>query len=462
MREKILIPISLLLLMCSLAGAQAQTIYNPEALDGLDLSRNLLETTEAEIGRHALGLVEPLEQLADRLMALNQFDEADGLLDRAIQITRFHNGLHTPAQLALIGTRIDNFSNRQAWDDAREKMDYLFTYYQRVPVALNENLIDDFLVLAEQHLRGATEDSEIEQGRHLSRVYQLNQAIISTARKLYGENSPLLAPYLYRQAQHLYLSQKGFDEGGRDRTNSNFYYTLKGNSFGWSRAEAERFFFEEGLMLLEQIRDIFDELDPSDPEGKAMSELYLADWHMLFDFAGQATESYEHVYASLLTSGASSEQVNAFFSEPRILPIQHFYASMEAALERSPLSIVDTQDNSDDTFTHQLSFDEWSASYPAARNPLNSFSRAEGDSNFALIEFKLAAENESTFLYKNRYKRTIGTASETELIRGFSGGETGDEEALGRLDQLRFRPKILNGRPAESLGLLRYEIANEI
>lgn len=462
MREKILIPISLLLLTYSLAGAQAQTIYNLDALNELDLSQELLETTEAEIGPHALGLVEPLEQLADRFMALNQFDEADDLLDRAIQITRFHNGLHTPAQLSLVTKRIDNFSNRHAWGYAREKMDYLYAYYHRVPVALNENLINDLLILAEQHLRGATEDSEIEQGRHLSRAYQINQMMIYTARELYGENSPLLVPYLYRQAQHLYLSKKGFDEGGRNRATSNFYYTLKGFFFGQKRADVRRFYFEEGLRLLEQIRDVFDELDPSDLERQAMSELYLADWHMLFDYTGQATESYESVYTSLLTSGASNEQVNAFFSEPRILPIQHFYTSIEVALERSPLSIVDTQDNSDDTFTHQLSFDEWSASYPAAKKPLNSFSREEDGSNFALIEFKLAAENESTFLYKHRYKRSIGTASEAELIRGFRGSETGGEEALGRLDQLRFRPKMLNGRPAESLALLRYETADEL
>lgn len=464
-----------ILTMCAIAGAQAQTIPSLDALNEVELSRNLLETTETEMGRHALGLVEPIEQLADHLMTLNQFAEADDLLDRAIQITRFHNGLHTPAQIALLTKRIDNLANRQAWDDAREQMEYLFGYYQRIPLELNENLIDNYLVLAEQHMRGASEDSGLERSSHLIRVYQLNWAMITTASRLFGSDSPQLAPYLYRQAQQFYLFKKDFDAGGRERAMPIVGHITgvalaeerdgggarehsrtitrrveAGFTEGWGRTiennEIRDFFYEEGLILLEQIRDIYEALDP---EGRAMSELYVADWHNLFDSGDAAVTGYENAFAALIESGASNDEVNALFNQPRILPLQQFHASMDDAAANLSLS------------PSQLLLEEWLGTIPTIQSPLSSFDRSEGNSTYALFSFELAADNESSFFYKNRYKRTVGTASEVELVEGFKGIDEGSEKALERLEQLRFRPKMIEGKPVQSSNFLRYEIAIE-
>lgn len=451
----------MLLLIGAFARGQDQTEENLAALAELDRAREILEATETALGRDAMDLVEPLEQLARLLMAENQFDEADNMLDRAIQITRYHNGLHTPAQLSLITTRIDNFSNRQAWDDAREQMDYLFAYYLRVPVTLNSNLLEQFIYLAEQHIRGATEDSEIEQGRHLSRVYQLNQAMITTAIELYGEDSPLTAPYFYRQALHLYQVKKGHDAGGRDRTNSNLYYVLNGNSAGWSRLQYQRFCYEEGLQMLRRITEVFNELDPADPEGQAMSQLYLADWYMLFDRAGMATEIYETVYDTLLAIGVDKDQVASLFSQPRILPVPQFYPSVASALAGLPATMTGTAVGSGtgaDNIAHQLSFVEWSADYPATRSASSRFSRADDDSVTLRYSFELPDENESTFLYKHRFRQTIGQATEVQLLEGhrYIRGEDGDNN--DRLEQLRFRPKMIDGKPVASRNTLRYEM----
>jgi hypothetical protein len=451
------------LFACSQALPQDRAEDNLAAIAELDRARALLEESEAELGRYSQELIEPIEQLVNRLMALNQFEDADTMLDRAVQITRINNGLHTPAQLNLIRKRIDNFANRGDWDEAREQMEYLFNYYLRVPILLNESLLNDFLSLADQHIRGATADTEIEQGRHLSRVYQLNWAMISTARKLYGDKSPELVPYLYRQVQLLYTFKKGRDDGGRARTNANFYYTLDGRTFGWPRITTKNRFYQQGLQLLAEIRDIYDEHDESDSERLAMSALYIGDWFMLFDHADLAVESYESVYSSLLGSGLSQSRINAFFSVPRTLPLPRFYASVDAALEELDFIGESELAASEDevSISHALSLHEWSEDYPTLSSPTGVLGPSSDETDVARFSFELLSENEPTFLYSNRFRQSVGIPVEVEMISGFRGMLAGDEIALDRFDQLRFRPKLVDGEVVRSRNTLVYSIRGD-
>ncbi len=458
MRSKLLVLVWFLFVN-SFAVSQDQTAGRLQELGELDLARDLLETTEEELGRYSLDLVEPIEQLANRLMSLNQFEEADEMLDRAVQITRINNGLHTPAQLALIRKRIDNAANRGNWDDAREQMDYLFTYYLRVPVLLNESLLDDFMILTNQHLRGATEDEGQEQGRHLSRVYQLNWAMVATARKLYGNRSPQIVPYLYRQVQHIYSFKKGRDDGGRARTNDNFYYQLNGRTSGWPKISTKNRFYRDGLRILVEIRGIYADQELDSAEAQAMSEIYIGDWFMLFDHADLAAESYESAYTGLVEAEVSLEDIDSLLSVPRILPLQNFYADVGSAIDQLPVSNVPL--DGEDVLTHELSFDEWSVDYPTLRSPLGSYNRNATESHTALYSFQLLAENESTFLYKHRFRQSMGIPVDVDLVEGFRGLPMGRELALERFEQLRFRPKMVNGKAVESRGMLRYSIAAE-
>ncbi len=448
---------SLFMLLQSMqVNAQAQNFRDLETLDELDRYRELIDAMEAEYGRYAMDLIEPLESFADQLTALNQFDEADDMLDRAVQITRFNDGLHTEAQLSLIKKRIDNFSNRQAWDDARELMEYLLSYYLRVPVLLNENLLDDFLVLAEQHLRGVTEAPDLEQGFHFYRAHQLNWAMISTAKKLYGAQSSELVPYLYRQIQHLYMNRKVHDNIGAQRTG--LRRSLRDESRrDWAvgqmkKVDIERLYYLDGLRLFDEIGNIYAQANPPDLVGQAMMRLYLADWANLFDFADTAAETYRLAYLSLISAGVTSEQLNVLFAKPRILPVQQFYPDAETAA--TELVASDTNDM-------EISFSEWTTAIPTARSPLPSFAHDEDEMTTARFEFELVAENESTLLYKHQYRQSIGTAYNEGLVEGFSGIASGAEEALYRLEQLRFRPKLVDGELAESQIFLSYDIAIE-
>ncbi len=448
--KKLLTPL-LLLLLASLSHGQDPNTGNTQLLDELDAARLLLAQTEARVGRFDLTLVEPLRQVADKLTALNQFDEAESLLDRATQITRIHSGLHTPVQIDLTRERINNFSDQGDWNSAREQMDYLFAYYMRVPVALQESLIADLLALANQHMRGVLEDREPEKGRHLSRIYQINRAIIFVAGELYGTDSPELAPYLYRQVQHTYLLQKGHDAGGDRRSNANLYYQLRGRYGSWLRDQFDNFTFLEGRLLLEQIRNLYANADTPNPEAVAMSELYLADWHMLYDIAEEAEARYAEAFAALQAAGVNSQQLDSYFSQPRVLPLYRFHTSIDNALAAAGASAMQTTDAT----TYDIAFAEWSADYPATYSPWGSVSPPRENSSVAHLTFKLDDENEANFFFPSRYNRTIGSPIEVRSINS----PFLPENLSARIEQLRFRPALENGRAVESSGSLQYEIA---
>ena len=87
---------ALLIFLVSLFGSvSGQSESSSDSLDELALSRALFDDQQDRFGSLDSRLIEPLEQLADALMQLNQFDEAHTMLDRALQIVRIEDGLYT-------------------------------------------------------------------------------------------------------------------------------------------------------------------------------------------------------------------------------------------------------------------------------------------------------------------------------------------------------------------------------
>jgi tetratricopeptide (TPR) repeat protein len=119
----------LIFLVSPLGSVYGQSESSLDFLDELALSRAVLDDQQDSFGSLDLRLIEPLEQLADALMQLNQFDEAHTMLDRAMQIVRVEDGLYTEIQRPLLEKKIENFANRGDWDSARENMEHLLWLY---------------------------------------------------------------------------------------------------------------------------------------------------------------------------------------------------------------------------------------------------------------------------------------------------------------------------------------------
>ena len=106
-------------------------------------SRQLLEQLEGTYGRLDPRLLESLEQLGNRLSELGEYDDANEVLDQAIQITRISEGLFTRSQLPLQFSKIDNLVDARDWRRANRLMEYVVSLLNR-----RENIVDEGFIQA--------------------------------------------------------------------------------------------------------------------------------------------------------------------------------------------------------------------------------------------------------------------------------------------------------------------------
>lgn len=444
--------IALLAILPGLVSGQAEPAL--DSIEELALARALLSEQQDRFGAMDARLVEPLEQLADRLMELNRFDEAHELLDRAMQIARIEAGLYTEVQRPLLKKKIENYANRGDWSGARESMEHLLWLYTDKSLFLNRTLIDDLMELSRIHQRALAEDDILFQGYHFRQSAQIKWIAIGVGEALWGETDERLVPIIYEQLRHYHLQTVALWRGGM--TSYALRKVAPGAELMRDRSEVDASFYLSGLDLVNRLFSIYAERATPDPEALAMTNVYLADWHILYDKPDLAAETYLQAYQELLAADVGVQLVNKFFGQPMVIPDTEFYASVEAAVEAQSNKIVSAGDS--DTY---LSFSEWSTALPNVRSPIPGAITDESvDSNFALFSFSLAGVNKASRWFSHRFIRTINMIEQAELLTHYLDSPPAELELLEKLNSLTFRPKLVDGELQQATGILKYHLAD--
>jgi len=137
----------------SLQGTAQQSRADQLMVDA-DSYRAQLEELELGADRYDPSLLESLESLAGVMVGLDQFNEADEILDRVIQILRINEGLYTDRQFPFLVLSIRNDVRRGNWRGANETMDHLVRLYTLVPRQWDEELINELVQISDLHLEG--------------------------------------------------------------------------------------------------------------------------------------------------------------------------------------------------------------------------------------------------------------------------------------------------------------------
>ena len=155
------------------------------------------------------------------------------------------------------------------------------------------------------------------------------------------------------------------------------------------RSDVNENFYLTGLGLLDNLFSIYAEGESPDLKAIAMTHVYLADWHILYNKPQVAVEAYRQAYQELLAAGVDATLANEFFNQPMVIPDTEFYASLEVAVAAQRNRMVTIGEANSDAY---LSFSEWSAALPNVRSPIpgNTTDSAAANSNFALLSFQLA------------------------------------------------------------------------
>lgn len=450
---------TLFILLASPTGSVlGQSVPVSDPLAELALSRAFLNEQENRFGALDSRLVEPLEQFADELMRLNQFDEAHALLDRAMQIARVEDGLYTEIQRPLLEKKISNFVNRGDWESARVNMDHLLWLYTDKSLRVDEVLIEDLLELSRVHLRAVAEDDSFFQGYHFRRAARVRWIALGVAETLWSKTDERLVPIIYEQLRQFHLQTVALWRGGT--TSYVLRQVAPASEIMRDRSDVNESFYVTGTGLIDKLFSIYAESEDPDPEAIAMTKVYLADWHILYEKPQAAIETYREAYHELLAAGVDSLLANDFFSQPMVIPDTEFHARVEAAVVAQRNNVVEVDGGNSEAY---LSFSEWSTSLPNVRNPDPSYAADSQslNSNFALFSFSLAGVNTVSRWYSHRFSSTVSMIEQVELLTHYSGSPPEEDQLLEKLNSLTFRPKLVNGEPQQATSRLKYHLAND-
>ncbi len=447
--------LALTLLLFSSTSAVAQL----NVIEELERSRSVLYELEDSVDRTDLRLLEPLDQLADRLMALNLYNEAHAVLDRAMQVARINEGLYTPSQLPYLRKKIENYANWGDWKSAQNLIDHLYWLYRTKTKSADSGLVEGLIHLSDIHLRGVSEDNSSRQSYHFYNAAIHSRSALSVAEAIWGKDDPRLTPVLYNQLKHYYFQSVAVEKGGRTGYGLRQVSPRTGGMV--DRETSQRIFYVNGLRLLKQMREIYANAEIPDSEGLAMANLYLADWQVMYGKREEALEMYHLSYLGMIESGMSKELINRYFNRPVVLPETNFYSTIDEAMQnRNYGNDLENAEVPNNAYL-QVSYNEWSASFPYIRRP-NSLSNNEtANSNFALVSFNLAGLQEIPLQHGTRSFTAVGVVQNVVLLEQSLAPIIQEEELLEKLNWLRFRPKLVDGVPQQSTGVLKYLVASE-
>ena len=161
----------------------------------------------------------------------------------------------------------------------------------------------------------------------------------------------------------------------------------------------------------------------------------------------------------MLESGQTQEAINRFTSQPKMLPLLDFYATLDsaAALDSDSIAAAES-DSSISNFT----FRQWSSQFPKASAPirrgLQEFNQRDGE--YAMFSFNLVGMDRANRWYRGRYKRNISSPQNLELVRQQISSSVDMVELAESIKDFHYRPKFINGEPQTVNATLVFQLAD--
>ena len=397
-----------------------------------------IEALEIQYGGFDRNLLEPLQGLAQAYIDSGDFEAAQEILGRQLQIVRTLEGLEGLQQLPILEAMIANAIRIYDWDSVSESFELIHLIHSRDPGALESDRVNSKNDLALWELIKIYTDNPRARTRNFLVSRNLQRENLNYLEDIYPEDSPELLPWLYQHAVLQYQlvnfviaeDELGYDardeivrKEGRDRIS----------------------YLREGLNTISRMRIIIQA--QGNPEAEAMAMIYEADFQMILRL-GTAMRLYRDAMDKLREAGIEESRIQEFFNQPVALPVQEFHLSLADALAARIVEIPNGVNSASvsDTFPEPLntsdattlgSFVAWNESLPLAERPPVPSLAADitVPLNHVTLEFTVNSRGNSS-----NPKVVYADPDETRVRRN----------AIQAVDRLQFRPYFEGDRPRRS------------
>jgi hypothetical protein len=438
-----------------LGVAHGQSFNAEQAASTLARYRSQLEALEQEVGRYDPQLLEYLERLAELTIELDQFNETDQILDRAIQILRIDEGLFTEAQFPFLILSARNNVRRGNWRDANESLSHLAELYTIVPRQQDSRLINELLQVSNLHLEGVARDVEQMKDPHFRSAEAISNFAVRVSENTWEATDLRLVDLYYRQVIRNYLQFVVLNQGGP--ASQGLRRFIPGlDMMIRSRLEMEQLYYRLGVEMFRRMRSVYESAEYPDLEALAMVDLYQADWQVLFD-NGDPDGGYRNAYDKLLKAGVVETKLQEYFRKPRVIPSRNFYSSIDRAHESAlaEASVTLGHEEREDT----LYFVEWSPSVPNIHVVINQPALLQQDIstlNTVRLAIELDGVNKVRRWVRGRYISQVSVIDGFEWLGGTGRRQLTEQQLAERLHYVNFRPVLDAGVPQPFEGILEY------
>lgn len=316
-------------------------------------------------GPYADDLRKPLTELTHLYIDAGEFDEAESLLNRRLQILRVNEGPGTLSQLPAIlelMTKDLRQGNLSGISDQFQFLTWLHTRNPNLPTIERLGALDN---LATWHQGAVYIDSPANRIYHFLDYRRTTETMLQLAEQEYGRDSLDIVPYLYRGALlkwHEFSFAIAEDELSHD---------YREKVPGWW---GSRFLVDDALSIVKEIQEIVDR--HGDAEARAMALIFETDFLKLAN-PMSPNVNYRRARSQLLEAGLSSARIEHFFEQATVIPMARYHSTLEDAIsEQEPkLVAVELAPEGAETGPSELpivEFVAWNESLPFARRPQTS------------------------------------------------------------------------------------------
>ena len=293
-------------------------ITQSEAREAAAAVEQIILDIEANKGRYATELIEPLRILGKAQLAIEDYMQAIETFDRAIHLTRINYGLFDANQVALVYQQANAYAAMNDYRNAQQREEYAFQILAnestRTDILAGLLRLGDFYLESYNFLPARTryrQGYELLQENALGTSTKAIPFLEGTAKSYRMERFP---PYYSQDDRSRAFLQK--PDNTRTLNDGTEYITL--NNF----PEGERAL--QKVIKIRQSAPSFSDENP-DPEVLQQDQalvnaalLELGDWHLLFGSQKKANTLYKEVHRQQLEYPA---ELKIDFTSPTLLYI---------------------------------------------------------------------------------------------------------------------------------------------
>lgn len=276
---------------------------------------DIIASIELEEGAFSARLPEHLLGMGLALQRAGQHERAIKELRRGSHLLRITEGLNTPQQLALLEAEIESHIAMGDLQTADERWRYLARVQENS--LRPPSLSDAFMQRARWERIAYEAQIDDEPLLRLQRMDYFFQRALTELLKIEENNSPALLPPLYGMLQSQYLLSGVVVESVPNSQTRNWGSQLnRDNQVRISSSQT----YKRGISVISAITDVRRNSETADLRDLAEPALMLGDWQLFSGKRTEALETYAALDRELAAVDDAKELREEFFGQPQALP----------------------------------------------------------------------------------------------------------------------------------------------